>query len=1123
MSAYYSATARARANRTGSTASSRGGVGLAAQTEEVSYVQGSTTVKLRPMPPQAGKPTEKLGYLNEAIRKVLGTTASDGDKRELLVQAFGDVGSTAAGQVDIAMLSFHNAAESVAPQLANQAAFRLTDVKYYKSTGTVVNLPANPTAAQEHTFRANATYAEFNVDIVPSAVIQGFSGTKMMALGFRLSRTADPDDPGNTIVDPRFLLADLRDARALVNRAELIAGRPVQTGRIEISRQRLTLSEESAKKEFRGFLDTIRLNITKEMIKQQYMGADHADESEIIEALRNTKAVVRTKAGLVMEVELGTFLTKYLGKLQAIEGQGGSYGFDIVEAYRNSLTRRTKNLISAKKVQIPPYVAGESKAESDGRLRRFSGQVEHLMKEVRTTRDVMGIAQPPLANAAVPPCLVGMVTVSNDPDDAANTMPLGDLFPEAEAESTAVDPTFQYIQQQQQQQQGAAVYAAMPTGGYSLGYNAAPVGSSMAPAAFAAGNLSTTTGTSFFGYGELGQQPAASPAVGMDLLAPPAAGSMPQPATSSAFACYPAVFACYPDGMYRGSTDDEVAEFCNIASCGGPITKADVAMTQALIFSSVCEKAMAEAQGLVPPPPRTLMTGDQLCFGCGRVPELKDAGRASHFWRDCPNKSDLRVQQAFQQGRREFLEKKRAERGGTGGAYGAGQRRQFHQNQQGQPPLQRQRTDQGGASAGTAANLALAAPTNNSTGTGTGGGNDINKPLNFFPVVAIEGDSINEVTGTTVPVSLGLLNPGPEEWDPITQLTIPIANAGLVNSLKAKLGSDYDPSGVSVSMVLPFFSLPIGEEHSNKYLDGMADTGAGCSLGDIKYHSEIARRHPELILQIVDLDDIPGGGRFALGGVGGKDEDGGNSSGCMVTHVMSFKTSFEAEGRKVVKTIALATRCASTTIFGLPFMIKAGISILLPSMSVVSNTFGAVFPLSLKRPVQDADLPEFPDGAPVTLTAIKDGPRQTARVLLPLAGDQCNELVRGMDVINNRIKDHREAFVKEIEIDNLPTGTTEQALTKSSEDPGAGTVQVHRPLVQDPAQEAWEKVRMDRAVYSFPTTPSTAPLSMESKPTSRKKPSVDQWRSLLSSAPRAVLKQLLQEILAEEQIAAERQ
>ena len=143
---FFGAASRARASRTGSTTAGRGGAGLSVQPEEVSHTQGSTTIKLRPMPAQSAKPTDKLACLNEAVRKILGTTASDGDKRELLVQAFGDVGSTAAAQVDTALLPFHNAEESVAPQLQHPTAFVLTDPKFYRNTGNVVNLQANPTA-----------------------------------------------------------------------------------------------------------------------------------------------------------------------------------------------------------------------------------------------------------------------------------------------------------------------------------------------------------------------------------------------------------------------------------------------------------------------------------------------------------------------------------------------------------------------------------------------------------------------------------------------------------------------------------------------------------------------------------------------------------------------------------------------------------------------------------------------------------------------------------------------------------------------------------------------------------------------------------------------------------------
>ena len=71
----------------------------------------------------------------------------------------------------------------------------------------------------------------------------------------------------------------------------------------------------------------------------------------------------------------------------------------------------------------------------------------------------MGVAQPALANPAVPACLVGVATVSDDPEDATNAMALGDIFPEAEIETTAMDPAFQYYRQQQP---GPAVYSTIP-------------------------------------------------------------------------------------------------------------------------------------------------------------------------------------------------------------------------------------------------------------------------------------------------------------------------------------------------------------------------------------------------------------------------------------------------------------------------------------------------------------------------------------------------------------------------------------------------------------------------------------------------------------------------------------
>jgi len=229
------------------------------------------------------------------------------------------------------------------------------------------------------------------------------------------------------------------------------------------------------------------------------------------------------------------------------------------------------------------------------------------------------------------------------------------------------------------------------------------------------------------------------------------------------------------------------------------------------------------------------MTPDKLCFGCGRVPSLKDSGQAAHFWRNCPNKHRPEVVQAFQEGRRAFLEKKRAEGGGT-------YRRQVPPGGDTQRDSQRQRTEVSG-------NTALANPSSAKSG-------GMNKLSAFFPIIPLDGD-------TTIPVSLGMLAPAPAVWDPIDQLTLPIANASLVESLQEKFKDSYDPSfgSVGVSTVLPFFDIPVGEEHSNKFLSGMGDTGAGCTIGQLDYHKKIAIRYPDAVIQLVDLNDIDGGRR----------------------------------------------------------------------------------------------------------------------------------------------------------------------------------------------------------------------------------------------------------------------
>lgn len=111
----------------------------------VEFTQGKTTIKLSvTMPDQGAKGPTKLSYFNEAWRTVIGTTLDDGDKRQLLIQTFHEVGATASAQVDTALTSFHDLSSSVAPQLTNPAAFVLSDLRFLRSTGTQVQLQQNP-------------------------------------------------------------------------------------------------------------------------------------------------------------------------------------------------------------------------------------------------------------------------------------------------------------------------------------------------------------------------------------------------------------------------------------------------------------------------------------------------------------------------------------------------------------------------------------------------------------------------------------------------------------------------------------------------------------------------------------------------------------------------------------------------------------------------------------------------------------------------------------------------------------------------------------------------------------------------------------------------------------------
>ena len=72
-----------------------------------------------------------------------------------------------------------------------------------------------------------------------------------------------------------------------------------------------------------------------------------------------------------------------------------------------------------------------------------------------------------------------------------------------------------------------------------------------------------------------------------------------------------------------------------------------------------------------------------------------------------------------------------------------------------------------------------------------------------------------------------------------------------------------------MSQDLPHLNFPIGEEPKSFYMSGLADTGAGSNLVNIKYHQSVAERQPNLVLKFLYLKDLEYVDPFNIIGVDG--------------------------------------------------------------------------------------------------------------------------------------------------------------------------------------------------------------------------------------------------------------
>jgi len=153
----------------------------------------------------------------------------------------------------------------------------------------------------------------------------------------------------------------------------------------------------------------------------------------------------------------------------------------------------------------------------------------------------------------------------------------------------------------------------------------------------------------------------------------------------------------------------------------------------------------------------------------------------------------------------------------------------------------------------------------------------------------------------------------------------------------------------NINKLQPFMYFPIGTStESQDKLRGLYDTGGCCNMGWLQYHLEIAKRFPNVVKQVINLEnrrEEP----FSIGGIDGS---------VLVTHIIEYYIPYRnTQGEQFCLQIGLVDDLPINTLFGLPFIIKAQLILNLHRMAVTSDILQDEFETKMERntrtPIED--------------------------------------------------------------------------------------------------------------------------------------------------------------------------
>lgn len=177
------------------------------------------------------------------------------------------------------------------------------------------------------------------------------------------------------------------------------------------------------------------------------------------------------------------------------------------------------------------------------------------------------------------------------------------------------------------------------------------------------------------------------------------------------------------------------------------------------------------------------------------------------------------------------------------------------------------------------------------------------------------------------------------------------------------------PSQVATTEMLPHILFPVGNRQPGQSwktmptIRALLDTGSGLNIGYGPYWRSVAEQCPTLVREYGKLDDTDCD-RLTVGGI----DKNGEGTAC--SHYIVLKTPFIEQGKEVDLRIALTDGLSCNLIFGLPFIVRARMTINMWEKYVVSTVFHTTFPLHYHPPeLRDSIVPQ--DGTPLTLTAAR--------------------------------------------------------------------------------------------------------------------------------------------------------